>query len=36
MMKRLPKHKYGISTEDHRMPHLTYVPAEVEEVNTHR
>lgn len=36
MMKRLPKHQYGISTEGHRMPHLTYKPAEVEEVDKTR
>ena len=36
MHKRLPKHRYGVSSEGYRMPHLTYVPSEVEEVNAHR
>jgi hypothetical protein len=36
MKQRLPKYQYGVSNEGYRMPHMTYVPADVEEVNTHR
>lgn len=36
MKQRMPKYQYGVSNEGYRMPHMTYIPAEVEEVNTHR